>query len=162
MTKKYIIVADDSFKGFDKEIARLEREWGAEEIEPSEDCVSREQALLALTGIDLPTDRDKLIALFTERIQHLPPAAPQLCEYKPFTIGELKNEDMQKLLREFQNQKVLISEHDCMPSVTPERPKGKWIYKCMKGQFCSECDEQSLWKFNYCPNCGAKMEVNDE
>ena len=68
MTKKYIIVADDSFKGFDKEIARLEREWGAEEIEPSEDCVSREQALLALTGIDLPTDRDKLIALFTERI----------------------------------------------------------------------------------------------
>ena len=37
MIRKYIIVADDSIKGFDEEIARLEREWGAEEIEP---CVS--------------------------------------------------------------------------------------------------------------------------
>ena len=42
MTKKYIIVADDSIKGFDEGIAKLEREWGAEEIEPSEDCISRE------------------------------------------------------------------------------------------------------------------------
>lgn len=32
MIRKYIIVADDSIKGFDEEIARLEREWGAEEI----------------------------------------------------------------------------------------------------------------------------------
>ena len=45
MIRKYIIVADDSIKGFDEEIARLEREWGAEEIEPCEDCISRTQAL---------------------------------------------------------------------------------------------------------------------
>lgn len=32
MIRKYIIEADDSIKGFDEEIARLEREWGAEEI----------------------------------------------------------------------------------------------------------------------------------
>lgn len=52
------------------------------EAQPSENCISKEQALLALTGIDLPTDRDKLIALFTERIQHLPPVTPQIepCE----------------------------------------------------------------------------------
>lgn len=37
MVRKYIIVADDSIKGFDEEIAKLEREWGAEEIEPCED-----------------------------------------------------------------------------------------------------------------------------
>ena len=42
MTRKYIIVAEDSIKGFDEEIAKLEREWGAEEIEPCEDCISRE------------------------------------------------------------------------------------------------------------------------
>jgi hypothetical protein len=46
-------------------------------IEKCEDAVSREAALLALTGMDLPTDRDKLIALFTNRIQHLPPVTPQ-------------------------------------------------------------------------------------
>lgn len=45
--------------------------------QPCDDCISREEALLALTGMDLPTDRDKLIALFTERIQHLPPVTPE-------------------------------------------------------------------------------------
>lgn len=34
---------------------------------------------------------------------------------------------------------------------------GEWIYKLMKGQFCSVCDMQSVWKYNYCPNCGADM-----
>lgn len=47
------------------------------EQEPCEDCISREEALLALTGMDLPTDRDKLIALFTERIQQMPSVTPQ-------------------------------------------------------------------------------------
>ena len=43
-----------------------------------------------------------------------------------------------------------------------QEPKtGHWIYKPMEGQFCSICDEQSVWKFNYCPNCGAKMEVSE-
>lgn len=54
------------------------REWAEILVkqQPCEDCISREHALLALTGMDLPTDRDKLIALFTERIQHLPPVTP--------------------------------------------------------------------------------------
>ena len=47
------------------------------EQQSSKDCISREEALLALTGMDLPTDRDKLIALFTNRIQHLQPVTPE-------------------------------------------------------------------------------------
>lgn len=42
-----------------------------------------------------------------------------------------------------------------------ERPHGEWIYKDMKGQFCSVCDKQSVWKFNFCPNCGASMEKKE-
>ena len=38
-----------------------------------------------------------------------------------------------------------------------ERKRGEWIYKPMKGQFCSVCDMQSVWQYNYCPNCGAEM-----
>lgn len=38
-----------------------------------------------------------------------------------------------------------------------QRPHGEWIYKDMKGQFCSVCDKQSVWEFNFCPNCGALM-----
>lgn len=55
----------------------------------------------------------------------------------------------------------MIKLIDELPSVTPAPKVGRWIYKSMKGQFCSICDEQSMWKFNYCPNCGAKMEVEE-
>lgn len=57
--------------------AENERLHDALEAQPSEDCISREEALLALTGMDLPTDRDKLIALFTERIQQMPSVNPE-------------------------------------------------------------------------------------
>lgn len=43
-----------------------------------------------------------------------------------------------------------------------DRKRGEWIYKSMKGQFCSVCDMQSVWKYNYCPNCGARMDERRE
>lgn len=46
----------------------------------------------------------------------------QPCEYNPFTIDELDDEDIKKKLREYQNQKVLVTEHDCSPSVTIIKP----------------------------------------
>lgn len=43
----------------------------------SEDCVSREQALLALTGKNLSSkNTEELISLFNKRIKALPPVAP--------------------------------------------------------------------------------------
>ena len=60
-------------KGYDYGV----KDWLKSKTQPCEDCISREQALLALTGMDLPTDRDKLIALFTERIQQLSPVTPE-------------------------------------------------------------------------------------
>ena len=51
-----------------------------------------------------------------------------------------------------------------MPSVTPERPKGKWM-ECggdepwLKGYCCSLCNFTTTQKYDYC-TCGAKMEVN--
>ena len=101
-------------KGYDYGV----KDWFKSKTQPSEDCISREEALLALTGMDLPTDRDKLIALFTERIQHL-------------------------------------------PSVTPQRPKGKWIeIEIDAGEFiykCTKCGMRVINPYKYCPNCGAKM-----
>ena len=53
-----------------------------------------------------------------------------------------------------------------VPSAQPERKTGRWIdiTKCGGASFwkCSECGELFLEDFYYCPNCGAKMEVQDE
>jgi len=50
-----------------------------------------------------------------------------------------------------------LDDIESLPPVTPKEKTGYWIYKNLKGQFCSACDKQSVWKFNYCPNCGLKM-----
>ena len=44
------------------------------------------------------------------------------CEDAPFTIAELKDEDTQKLFREFKNQQVIVTDNDCSPSVTIIEP----------------------------------------
>ena len=61
-----------------------------------------------------------------------------------------------------------------LPSVTPTRPKGKWkiLDECAnEGVYCSKCHKTVFklefshtmkWRnFKYCPNCGAKMEVEE-
>jgi len=52
MIRRYIIVAEDSLKGFDEAIEKLEREWGAEKIEPCEDAISRADILDAIETWD--------------------------------------------------------------------------------------------------------------
>ncbi len=52
-----------------------------------------------------------------------------------------------------------------LPSVTPQPKIGQWI--AMGEGFtlykCSECEAVEFKKSKYCPNCGTKMEVqNDE
>ena len=43
-----------------------------------------------------------------------------------------------------------------LPSVQPKQKQGRWIIDngCV---CCSECGEPNM-EWNYCPNCGAKME----
>ena len=56
-----------------------------------------------------------------------------------------------------------------LPSITPQEPKtGHWIFvdKAHEHAHCSECDYGNVdlvggRPHNYCPNCGAKMEVED-
>lgn len=58
-----------------------------------------------------------------------------------------------------------------LPSETPTRKKGKWIETSLtpisggdfnRGFKCSCCDYVTVVDdFNYCPNCGAKMEVEE-
>lgn len=55
-----------------------------------------------------------------------------------------------------------------LPSAQPERKKGKWINRSLNILYpewerytCSVCGEHSN-RYDYCPNCGAKMDEEIE
>lgn len=60
-----------------------------------DDCVSRREVLMCLTGVDLPDDAVKLISLFSKRIKELPPIPP-----KKVCIAEVKvsKEEVEELI----------------------------------------------------------------
>ena len=42
-----------------------------------------------------------------------------------------------------------------------ERKTGRWMRRHSKMWECSECERGCRWRENYCPDCGAKMEVDE-
>jgi len=60
-----------------------------------DDCVSRREVLMCLTGVDLPDDAVKLISLFSKRIKKLPAIPP-----KKVCIAEVKvsKEEVEELI----------------------------------------------------------------
>lgn len=68
--------------------------------------------------------------------------------------------------------KVAIEALRKLPSVEPERKTGKWILldECAnEGWYCDQCHKKvfradfsnTMKKYKFCPNCGAKMEVEE-
>ena len=118
MNRKYIIVADDSIKGFDEEIAKLEREWGVEEIEPSEDCISRQAVLDYAKDTCLDLDKYEDTEVFCDEIKALPSVTPTSEDIKEaylkgydygvkdwFKSKTQPNDDcIRELIREFDNK----------------------------------------------------------
>ena len=84
MRRKYVIVADDSIlsKNFFEEIAKLEREWGAEEIEPCEDVISREAVIyyikghiheiISESGVDKNAHTNRVLRMIINGIETMP------------------------------------------------------------------------------------------
>ena len=63
--------------------------------------------------------------------------------------------------------KTIIKRFEQLPSVQPERKRGKWIYNSPVTMKCNQCGlvikDWDWHRFKYCPNCGADMrEVDDE
>ena len=67
-----------------------------------------------------------------------------------------------------------MSRIEDLPSVTPKQRKGHWIKRYIIGKrniemiVCSECGEEFSYDaetgvshYDYCPNCGAKMEEQE-
>ena len=57
-----------------------------------------------------------------------------------------------------------------LPSVQPERKTGQWLKAYGDHEafgvrpfyrYCSECNESTVWAYNFCPHCGADMRGED-
>ena len=138
MIRRYIIEADDSLKGFDEAIEKLEREWGAEEIEGSEDCISRQALIEKATSWDKHfADSERYVSLTD--IQGAPPVTPT------------------RHHGDWEETVVLPRAYDIMGNKT-------WAsqMRCNKCEFATFAVEGKFSQYNFCPNCGADMrEVND-
>jgi hypothetical protein len=62
---------------------------------------------------------------------------------------------------------VWKSDIDKLPTIEAEPKRGRWIEASTDGAvFCSECGTEWLSEaaryYNFCPNCGARMEASDD
>ena len=76
------------------------------------------------------------------------------------SAGERKTTAVRYLLSVLHNIKSMLDELE-------ERPKAHWEddFEGKDNVFtnrCSHCYQTNNWRSDYCPNCGAEMEVEDE
>ena len=90
---------------------------------------------------------------------------------KLIDVERKQGSDVMNYGQERVNQTEAIIDYiEHMPHVNADRPQGEWVFgyddetkeKDLYAWTCSLCGGKYPWQPNYCPNCGAKMEVNDE
>ena len=106
--------------------------------------------------------------------EQLPSAEPEPCEdavSRRRLLSDLKEltaawGKYPVMAEQIKGVETAIGYVETIPSVTPEREKGKWIvykapdkYHCglIKCPFCGEEGIAEADEYNYCPNCGADM-----
>lgn len=104
------------------------------------DLISREEALMALTGANLPTDRDKLIALFDKRIKALPTVEPQ--EWIPIKTRPLTKEEKEHYAEMGYSDDSVTFMYDCpLPDDGEEVLVTDWLGNVEFDTFIrDECD----------------------
>ena len=113
------------------------------------------------------------------RIEALPPALPEPCE------DAVRRTEILRMINCINDHHAItpyksvgaVTEHltriaSSLPPVTPKQPEqctGKWVFKndlatIPTGYYeCSECKiGRLMYKENFCPNCGAKMNQSDK
>ena len=139
------------------------------EQEPCEDAVSRDNALACLTGnFDADITVEELISVYMKRIKKLPSVQPTStpCEYaedcKKMKFESCEDAVSREAALEVVNNPLNIKLDkiiEKLPSVTPTRAKGKWVWDSFFEEYaCSCCYSGSDTETHFCPNCGAEME----
>ena len=84
----------------------------------------------------------------------------------------IKREDAINLLWLYADESCasVVSDFENLPAAdVAEVRHGRWFFKYPNGWACSRCgewglmiDNRGIYKSSYCPNCGARMDKEDE
>ena len=77
------------------------------------------------------------------------------------TVGDIKNAPTIDLSEQAKRDIATIIENEMDMRVIAERKHGKWeVLDAEEPRWygCSECKKMARWPYNYCPNCGARMD----
>ena len=153
-----------------------------------EDCISRQAAIDAMQKLIIADDEEGLMLMENNQavnncivtVMELPPVEQKqegmtVEEYRQRMMDAFHNADCGELIalvvlpseKEFEHLEWLLEKHY---KAKPEPKQGEWkrvsmdkyVRHAMAFYRCSKCGDDTIGISNYCPNCGAKMEVGDE
>ena len=122
------------------------------------DTISRAKAIEAVMEC---YDNDELFEVYEDKLRELPPAQPAQLEPDQNSDLWITVPDIDKVTRIYVQEskskfcRIFYEEQ-------PERIKGHWVNGC-----CDKCNAHApfwcmattYYESNFCPNCGAEMEV---
>ena len=143
-----------------------------------EDAVERLNAIKQLIGYDKDSEivkaTQKSLDMAIKALEHPEKNVVAVvpcgdCISREQALKELK-ESAEYHANDSREEALLRRDRDiirALPSVTPQEPKtGHWIPSHIPESILDECSECGFscgaFTFNYCPNCGEKMESEDK
>jgi hypothetical protein len=131
-----------------------------------DDLISRQAVIEAIDSVLVEDESCKV--WFKLAVKNLPSAQPE-----PLTVNidnELTKDECDRLKQVMRDSPILL-----LPSAQSERKKGKWIRedgiahgivsRVVKCSLCGKnagLSEEGFWNLSdFCPNCGARMEVKE-
>jgi hypothetical protein len=113
--------------------------------------------------ITWPKKEDIIEKFCSEQAQILTSLAPEKVHY---AIGWLNSEEKKKvwhMMAQRGDRKQCHPEADCLKSGKPAWYLYHWKDDPIQWDYiCSCCDEHSEYRTKFCPNCGAKMQIEKE
>lgn len=110
-----------------------------------------------------PEEEDFIERLHSETFKILTQPLPAEAHY---AIGWLKSEEKKKvwhMMAQRGDRKQCHPEADCLKSGNPAWYLYHWKDDPIQWDYiCSCCDEHSEYRTKFCPNCGAKMQIEKE
>ena len=127
--------------------------------------MTREEAIIILGNIPINGDECYSIAEYQEAKTMAIEALKQ--EPNEDCISREHALEPYKILEDTDTLSVYTIRQNLaeLPSVTPQEPKtGHWKRIGKRGEYayiCSQCNHESIYNGNFCPNCGAEMKEGD-